>query len=74
MFRKKSSCLTHSTADRSPPLSPPKSRTWMIEPDGLPQWPTDFGGTAAYWRSDRGDANGITQIPLAQKNDKQPNS
>ena len=73
MFHRKYSCLTRSTADRSPPLPPPKSWAWMIEPDGRPHWPTDFGGTAVYWRSDRGDANGFTKIPFAKKSDKQPN-
>jgi hypothetical protein len=34
-----------------------------------PYWPTDFGGAAVCWRSDRGDgdANSFKQIPFAQK-------
>ena len=62
-----------SATDRSPPLPPPKSRAWRFKRDGMPRWPTDFGGTAVYWRSDRGDgdAKAFKQIPFAQKNDKQ---
>ena len=60
-----------SATDRSPPLPPPKSRAWRFKRDGMPLWPTDFGGTAVCWRSDRGDGdtNSFREMPFAQKND-----
>ena len=48
---------TASAADRSPPLSPPKSRAWLDNTNRWPHWPTDFGGTAVFGEATDGDGD-----------------
>jgi hypothetical protein len=47
------SVFSASAADRSPPLSPPKSWASWNRIGWLPHWPTDLWGDCGYRRSDR---------------------
>ena len=46
-----------SAADRSPPLSPPKSWAWWIEQDGCRIGPPTCGGTAVIGEATDGDGD-----------------
>ena len=46
-----------SAADRSPPLSPPKSWAWWIEQDGCLIGPRTCGGTAVIGEATDGDGD-----------------
>ncbi len=46
-----------SAADRSPPLSPPKSWAWWIEQDGRLIGPPTCGGTAVIGEATDGDGD-----------------
>ncbi len=46
-----------SAADRSPPLSPPKSWSWWIEPNGYSIGPQTCGGTPVVGEATDGDGD-----------------
>ena len=49
--------LSASAADRSPPLSPPKSWAWWIERNGCRIGPPTCGGTAVIGEATDGDGD-----------------
>ena len=51
------SVFSASAADRSPPLSPPKSWAWCIEQNGYPIGPPTCGGTAVIGEATDGDGD-----------------
>ncbi len=51
------SVFSASAADRSPPLSPPKSWAWWIEQDGCRFGPRTCGGTAVIGEATDGDGD-----------------
>ena len=51
------SAFSASAADRSPPLSPPKSWAWWIEQDGYRIGPRTCGGTAVDGEATDGDGD-----------------
>ncbi len=51
------SVFSASAADRSPPLSPPKSWAWWIEQDGYRIGPLTCGGTAVIGEATDGDGD-----------------
>ena len=51
------SVFSASAADRSPPLSPPKSWAWWIEQNGGRIGPQTCGGTAVIGEATNGDGD-----------------
>ena len=51
------SVFSASAADRSPPLSPPKSWAWWIEQNGCRIGPPTCGGTAVIGEATDGDGD-----------------
>jgi hypothetical protein len=51
------SVFSASAADRSPPLSPPKSWAWRIQRDGYRIGPPTCGGTAVIGEATDGDGD-----------------